>query len=57
MILFILLVVAVYSSLMVWILAKVGSVPAQSVLNLVKGNTKRSLPQKRKTYEQTISVR
>ncbi|WP_156112637.1 hypothetical protein [Halobacillus sp. BBL2006] len=57
MILVILLTVAVYSTLMVWMLAKVGSAPAQSVLDLVNGNKGRSLPQNRKTYEQTISAR
>lgn len=57
MMVIIFLVVAVYSCLMVWVLAKVGSVPARSVIDMVKGNVKPTPSQNRKSYERTISAR
>ncbi|SFJ99216.1 hypothetical protein SAMN04487936_10656 [Halobacillus dabanensis] len=54
MLIIIMLVVAVYSSLMVYLLAKVGNAPAQSVLDMLRGKSARS---PKKTYEQSISAR
>ncbi|CDQ19552.1 hypothetical protein [Halobacillus karajensis] len=57
MFIIIFLVVAVYSSLMVYMLAKVGSLPAKSVLDLWKMKQVRSQSKPEKSYEQTISIR
>lgn len=57
MVLIIMMVVAVYSSIMVFFLAKVGSKPAQSVLDVLKKRTSRSQLKNKKGYEQSISAR
>lgn len=57
MLIIIMLVVAAYSSLMVYLLAKVGSAPAQSVLDMLRGESTRSPFHHKKTYEQSISAR
>ncbi|UOQ93532.1 hypothetical protein MUO14_00550 [Halobacillus shinanisalinarum] len=57
MILFILLVVAIYTGLMVWILAKLGLTPAKSVLDVLKLRTKKNVLQNQTSYKQSISVR
>lgn len=55
MLIIIMLVVAVYSSLMVYILAKVGNASAQSILDMLRGKSAARSP--KKTYEQSISAR
>lgn len=57
MLIIIMLVVAVYSSLMVFLLAKIGSAPARSVIDMMKGRTERSFVAQKKGYEQSISAR
>ncbi|UOR12508.1 hypothetical protein [Halobacillus amylolyticus] len=44
-ILFILLVVAIYTSLMVWVLAKLGLTSAKSVVDVLKLQTKKDVLQ------------
>ena len=51
------LVVVIYSWLMVYILAKLGSVPAQSVISIVRGNNQPSSTENKQKYEHTISTR
>ncbi len=50
-------VVLVYSVLTVFLLAKLGSVPAQSVVAAFTGKGRISEYQKRQAYEQKISTR
>ncbi|MCA0970398.1 hypothetical protein LCM20_07340 [Halobacillus litoralis] len=57
MIFIVFLVVSVYSILTVYLLARLGSAPAQSVIEVIKGQKRSTLQQKRRTYEQKISTR
>ncbi|MFC7060401.1 hypothetical protein [Halobacillus seohaensis] len=57
MILLIFLVVAIYTMLLVWILAKVGSVPAQSVIQLMTSTPKKSINSKKKLYEESATAK
>ncbi|WP_164908435.1 hypothetical protein [Halobacillus litoralis] len=57
MLLIILMVVAVYSGLMVYLLAKIGCTPAKSVIDVIKESAGRSQVEKKKAYERTFSAR
>ncbi|MYL48516.1 hypothetical protein GLV98_03440 [Halobacillus litoralis] len=57
MVIFILLTVAVYSSLMIFVLAKLGSVPAQTVMNVFRMKNQSSHFYHKNRYERTISAR
>lgn len=57
MLAFIMLTVAVYSSLMIFVLAKLGSVPAQTVMNVFRTQNQSSHFYHKKRYERTLSAR
>ncbi|WP_179134038.1 hypothetical protein [Halobacillus massiliensis] len=57
MLLLILFFTAVYTAMAVWILAKVGSKPAQSVQSSLIHPFKKSSADRRKAYEHSISAR
>ncbi|UOQ42757.1 hypothetical protein MUN89_12345 [Halobacillus salinarum] len=57
MVLLIMLVVLVYSSLMIWVLSKLGSEPAHSVLSLLKRSPLKNQLKRQKTYEESFSAK
>ncbi|MFQ3543043.1 hypothetical protein Q7A53_03085 [Halobacillus rhizosphaerae] len=56
MIILIMMIVVIYSSLTVWTLAKLGSIPAKYVLEVFKIQQIKTQSQQKKNYEQTFSA-
>ncbi len=54
MIILIMMIVVIYSSLTVWTLAKLGSIPGKYVLEVFKMQQIKTQSQQKKNYEQTF---